>query len=112
MKKKRKTWTHPRGDINKARILDLLKSQRGLRLKEIIDKTGLSKPAVSDKLHMLLHEHKISKLNKIYFLEVDDDFIFGYFFSEYINFFLTNIMEKKEKVSIMMNAPNRPKTRF
>jgi hypothetical protein len=50
-----------------------------------------------------MSEHKVFKLNNIYFPEIDDDFLFSYFISDFSNFFLTEIMEKKETISKLMN---------
>jgi DNA-binding Lrp family transcriptional regulator len=108
MRKKKKKWTdaHPIGHFNKARVLNLLKQnwRTGLKQNEIIERTNLSKPTVSRILQELLSEHKIFKLNNFYFHEFDDDFIFGYFFSDYINLFLTKIMEKKEMISNLIDT--------
>lgn len=102
-KEKKKKWVvaHPRRDRNKSRILNLLKKYwtTGFKQNEIIEKSKLTKPSVISILRELLSEHKIYKLNNLYFPEFDDDFIFGYFFSDYINFFLTKIMEKKQTTS-------------
>lgn len=109
MKKKKKKWTdvHPRGYFNKSRILNLLKKDwtKGVKQNEIIEKSKLTKPTVSRILEELLSEHKIFKLNNLYFPEFDDDFTFGYFFSDYINHFLTKILEKKETISNLTATP-------
>ena len=79
-KEKNNRWTdaHPRGHLNKLRILDLLKKYwtTGLKQNEIIEKSKLTKPPVIRILRELLSEHKIFELNNLYFPEFDDDFIF------------------------------------
>ena len=113
MERKKKKWTdaHPIGHFNKARVLNLLKQnwRTGLKQNEIIEKSKLSKPTVSRILQELLSEHKIFQLNNLYFPEFGDDFIFGYFFSDYINLFLTKIMENKKTISNLMDTPYNPK---
>jgi DNA-binding Lrp family transcriptional regulator len=113
MKKKKKKWTdaHPIGHFNKSRILNLLKQdwRNGLKQNEIIEKTDLSKPTISRILQELLSEHKIFKLNNLYFPEFDDDFIFGYFLSDYVNVSLTKILEKKKTISDLIDTPYKSK---
>jgi hypothetical protein len=113
MKRHKKKWSysHPIRSLNTLRIFNLLRENwtLGLRQNEIVKKTELSKPTVSLSLKELLSDHKIFKLNNLYFPEFDDDFRFGYFLSDYVNFFLTKIMEKTETISNLMNSPNNPK---
>ena len=103
MKRKGRKWadTNPRRHFNNTMIFDLLKRNwtEGLKLNEIIKKSGLSKPTAIRRLQELLSEHKIFKLVNTYFPDFDDDFIFGFFLSDYINFFLTKMMEKKQTIS-------------
>jgi hypothetical protein len=113
MRKKKKKWTdtHPLRHFHKSSVLDMLKEHLtdGLKQNEIIEKSKLSKPTVSRILQELLSEHKIFQLNNFYFHEFGDDFIFGYFFSDYINLFLTKIMENKKTISNLMDTPYNPK---
>jgi Winged helix-turn-helix DNA-binding len=113
MRKKKKKWTdtHPLRHFHKSSVLDMLKEHLtdGLKQNEIIEKSKLSKPTVSRILQELLSEHKIFQLNNFYFPEFGDDFIFGYFFSDYINLFLTKIMENKKTISNLMDTPYNPK---
>jgi hypothetical protein len=106
-KKKKRRYTHSRGALNKARILNLLKKHwtTGFRLKEIIQLTSLSKPTAIRILQELLSEHKIFRLASLYFPEFDDDFRFGYFLSAYINFILATIMQKKRTTSNLTETP-------
>ncbi|MDQ6864727.1 MAG: hypothetical protein M3044_12990 [Thermoproteota archaeon] len=76
----------------------------GLKQNEIIKKSKLTKPTVFRILRELLSEHKIFELNNLYFPEFDDDFRFGYFLSDYINFFLTKILENKASISNLMET--------
>jgi winged helix-turn-helix DNA-binding protein len=103
MKTKRKKWSdpHPIRFLNTVKILNLLKENwtTGLKQNEIMERTNLSKPTVDSILEELLSQHKIFKLNNVYFPEFDDDFRFGYFLSDYINFLLSKIMEKKQTIS-------------
>lgn len=112
-KEKKKNWAdaHPRGHLNKLRILNLLKKYwtTGLKQNEIIEKSKLTKPTVFRILLDLLSEHEIFELNNLYFPEFDDDFRFGYFLSDYINFFLTKILENKATISNLMDTPYNPK---
>jgi len=100
-KKKKWSYTHPKRSLNKLKILNLLKKHwtTGFKQKEIIQRTALTKPTVISILEELLSEHKIFKLANLYFPEFDDDFRFGYFLSDYINFIPTNIIQKKQTTS-------------
>jgi hypothetical protein len=107
MKHKKKKWRedHPRRFGNKARVLDIIKSDWtwGFKENEIIKETKLTKPTVYHILKQLMSEHKIHKLNNMYYPEFDDDFYFSWFISNYIDFFLTEIMEKRETLSKLMH---------
>jgi DNA invertase Pin-like site-specific DNA recombinase len=72
-------YTHPKRDLNKARVLELLKKgwTGGIRQNEIIEKLNLTKPTIHNILNELLSEHKIYKLNNMYYPEFDDDFVFS-----------------------------------
>jgi hypothetical protein len=109
--KKKKPDAHARGYLNKLMIVSLLKKdlRNGLKQNEIINKSKLTKPTVFRILRELLSEHKIFKLNNLYFPEFDDDFRFAYFLSGYINFFLTKILENKGTLSNLMDSPYDPK---
>ena len=101
MKQKPHSYTHPKGELNRARVLELLKKNWtvGIRQKEIIEKLNLTKPTVNDILKELLSEYKIYKLNNMYYPEFDDDFIFSYFISDFISFFLIELMKNKEIIA-------------
>jgi hypothetical protein len=109
MKHKKKKWRddHPRKFGNKVRVLKLIKSDWtwGFKENEIIKEIKLSKPTVHRILEELVSEHKVYKLNNMYYPEFDDDFVFSYFISDYINFFLTDTMEKRETMSKVMLNP-------
>lgn len=113
MKNKKKKWsyTHPVRTRNKMKVLNLLKKNwtSGLREKEIIKKTNLAKPTIDHILEQLISDHRIFKLTNLYFPEFDDDFKFGYFLLDYVNFFLTKIMEKKQTISDLMDSAYNPK---
>ena len=98
------SYPHPVKSLNKRKVLDLIEKNwtSGFKQNDIIEKTKLTKPTVYHILNELLSEHKIFKLNNIYYPEFDDDFAFSYFISDYINFFLTNLMEKKETITNLM----------
>jgi hypothetical protein len=75
---------------------------KGIRQKEVIEKLNLTKPTVYNILKELISEHKIYKLNNFYYPEFDDDFVFGYFISDYISFFLTELIKRKETMAYVM----------
>jgi DNA-binding Lrp family transcriptional regulator len=108
MKHKKKKWSysHPIRDLNKAKILELLKENwsTGFTQKEIIKKTKLTKPTVISILKELKSEHRIHRLASIYFPEFDDDFAFAYFFADYVDHFLIKIMENKENTSNVVDT--------
>jgi hypothetical protein len=105
---KKKKWSdpHPRKFGNKAKVLDFIKSDWtwGFKQNEIIKETHLTKPTVNRILEELVSEHKVHKLNNMYYPEFDDDFYFSWFISNYIDFFLIEIMEKKETISKLMHT--------
>lgn len=113
-KNKGKKWNHPhpRGSLNTSRILNLIRENLTTPLKqvEIIEKTGLSRQTVFLGLERLKSQHLISELANHYLSESDDDFWFGYFLIEYINFFMTKIMEKKQNVSYLAYSPYNHKS--
>lgn len=106
MQKKPNSYTHPKGELNKARVLEFLKKNwtAGIRQREIIEKLNLTKPTVHNILKELFSEHKIYKLNNMYYPEFDDHFIYSYFISDYIGSFLTDLMKNKEIMATL--APN------
>ncbi len=77
----------------------------GTRQKEIIEKLKLTKPSVHNILKELFSEHKIYKLNNMYYPEFDDDFVFSYFIPDYIGSILREyIGSKKIMISLAPNA--------
>jgi len=76
----------------------------GTRQKEIIEKLNLTKPSVYNILKELFSEHKIYKLNNMYYPEFDEDFVYSYFISDYISYFLLELIKSRELMAYV--APN------